>query len=70
VVKSAALWLNTSPASAGDVLHFLRGWSFRGEYLYDHFNPKQYDWVSGISNSELDLTIHTVRGAVIYHFPI
>jgi outer membrane immunogenic protein len=49
---------------------FLRGWSFRGEYLYDHFNPRQYDWVPGMRYTLLDLTIQTLRGAAIYHFAV
>jgi opacity protein-like surface antigen len=47
----------------------LPGWVFRGEYLYDHFNSKQYDWVPGMRYSVLDLSIHTLRGAVTYRFP-
>jgi outer membrane immunogenic protein len=50
-------------------LTFLQGWSFRGEYLYDHFNPEQYVWVPGMRYTVLDLTIQTVRAAATYHFP-
>jgi len=46
----------------------LPGWVFRGEYLYDHFNPKQYDWVPGMRYTVLDLTIHTLRAAATYRF--
>ena len=47
---------------------FLPGWVFRGEYLYDHFNPKQYDWVPGMRYTVLDLTMHTLRAAATYRF--
>jgi len=47
---------------------FLPGWVFRGEYLYDHFNPRQYDWVPGMRYTVLDLTIHTLRAAATYRF--
>jgi opacity protein-like surface antigen len=46
----------------------LPGWVFRGEYLYDHFNPKQYDWVRGMRYTVLDLTMHTLRAAATYRF--
>jgi outer membrane immunogenic protein len=46
----------------------LPGWTLRGEYLYDHFNPTQYDWVPGMRYTVLDLTIHTVRAAATYRF--
>jgi len=46
----------------------LPGWVFRAEYLYDHFNPKQYDWVPGMRYTVLDLTIHTARAAATYRF--
>jgi outer membrane immunogenic protein len=46
----------------------LPGWVFRGEYLYDHFNPKQYDWVPGMRYTVLDLTMHTLRAAATYRF--
>jgi outer membrane immunogenic protein len=46
----------------------LPGWVFRGEYLYDHFNSKQYDWVPGMRYTVLDLSIHTLRAAATYRF--
>jgi opacity protein-like surface antigen len=46
----------------------LPGWVFRGEYLYDHFNAKQYDWVPGMRYTVLDLSIHTLRAAATYRF--
>jgi opacity protein-like surface antigen len=46
----------------------LPGWTLRGEYLYDYFPEKQYDWVPGMRYTVLDLTMHTLRGAVIYRF--
>jgi hypothetical protein len=47
---------------------FLPGWVFRAEYLYDHFNPKQYDWVPGMRYTVSDLTMHTARAAATYRF--
>jgi opacity protein-like surface antigen len=46
----------------------LRGWSFRAEYLYDHFSSKQYDWIPGLRFSVYDLSLFTWRAAAIYHF--
>jgi opacity protein-like surface antigen len=46
----------------------LPGWVFRGEYLYDHFDSKRYDWVPGMRYSVMDLSLHTLRGAVTYRF--
>jgi opacity protein-like surface antigen len=46
----------------------LPGWVFRGEYLYDHFDSKQYDWVPGMRYTVLDLTMHTLRAAATYRF--
>ena len=40
----------------------------RGEYLYDHFDSKRYDWVPGMRYSIMDLSLHTLRGAVTYRF--
>jgi outer membrane immunogenic protein len=45
------------------------GWTVRGEYLYDHFLPKRYDWVAGMRYTVEDLTIHTLRAAATYRFP-
>jgi outer membrane immunogenic protein len=49
-------------------LSFLPGWVFRAEYLYDHFNPKQYDWIPGMRYTVLDLNMHTARAAATYRF--
>lgn len=42
--------------------------ALRGEYLYDHFDSKRYDWVPGMRYSIMDLSLHTLRGAVTYRF--
>ena len=51
-----------------DVAEILAGWVVRGEYLYDHFASKRYDWVPGMRYSVLDLTIHTARLALTHRF--
>jgi opacity protein-like surface antigen len=48
----------------------LPGLVVRGEYLYDYFPEKQYDWVPGMRYTVLDLTMHTLRGALIYRFSV
>ena len=37
------------------------GWSFRGEYLYDYWSAKHYEWVPGQRYSDVGLTIHSFR---------
>jgi len=44
------------------------GVTVRGEYLYDHFAPKQYDWVPGMRYSIMDLKLHTLRAAATWRF--
>jgi outer membrane immunogenic protein len=51
-----------------EVAGIIPGWMLRGEYLYDHFGRKQYDWVPGMRYSVMDLTMHTLRAAVTYRF--
>ena len=44
------------------------GWSIRGEYLYDYWSAKRYDWVPNERYSNIALTIHTLRIAVVKGF--
>ena len=44
------------------------GWSVRGEYLYDYWSAKHYDWVEDVRYSDIGLTIHNVRLAVTKRF--
>jgi outer membrane immunogenic protein len=36
-------------------------WRLRLEYLFDRFDSKRFDWVSGTRYSNSDLSLHTVR---------
>jgi opacity protein-like surface antigen len=51
-----------------EVAGIVPGWTFRGEYLYDYFDRKQYDWVPGMRYTVADLTMHTLRAAATYRF--
>lgn len=51
-----------------EIAGIIPGWAFRGEYLYDYFDDKRYDWVAGMRYTVADLTIHTLRAAATYRF--
>jgi opacity protein-like surface antigen len=53
---------------AGIEKQFAGGWSLRGEYLYDYWGPKRYNWVPGQRYSDIGLTIHNVRFVLAKRF--
>lgn len=53
---------------AGIEKQFPNGWSVRGEYLYDYWSAKHYEWVPGQRSSDIGLTIHNFRISVTKRF--
>lgn len=57
----------TGYSIGGGIETFLaNNWLLRIEYLHDHFGNERYDWVAGSRYSNSDLTLDTVRIAIVF----